>query len=365
MNKKSKIAVIGLKGLPAFGGAATVGENIINQLHEEYDFTVYSVNSHTNHKTGDYKGICHQIVFKSIKFKKLNTLLYYIKAAIHVVFSNYDLVHLHHRDAAFIVPFMKLFSPVILTTHGIMGTAKKWRRYKWFLQMQLKYFVKYSDEVTCVAKNEQRILKKKYNINAVFIPNGINSINGSKLIDTTNEDQYLCFAAGRIIECKGLDLILTALKDIDNPPKLKIIGDLEQEPEYKLKIEKLAEGLNVEFCGLLKEKSELFKIISQSKLFIFPSRQEAMSIMLLEVVSLKIPIVASNIIENRDVFDDTEVVFFESNNTDSLKKSLEYSLSSPIELLKMKEKAFLKLKSNYLWEDIAKTYSCQYNKLLP
>ena len=32
MNKKLKIAVIGLKGLPAFGGAATVGENIIEQL---------------------------------------------------------------------------------------------------------------------------------------------------------------------------------------------------------------------------------------------------------------------------------------------------------------------------------------------
>ena len=27
---KKKIAVIGLKGLPAFGGAATIGENLIN-----------------------------------------------------------------------------------------------------------------------------------------------------------------------------------------------------------------------------------------------------------------------------------------------------------------------------------------------
>ena len=30
MKAKPKIAVIGLKGLPAFGGAATVGENLIN-----------------------------------------------------------------------------------------------------------------------------------------------------------------------------------------------------------------------------------------------------------------------------------------------------------------------------------------------
>ena len=39
---KPKIAVIGLKGLPAFGGAATVGENIINQLKDNYQFFVYS-----------------------------------------------------------------------------------------------------------------------------------------------------------------------------------------------------------------------------------------------------------------------------------------------------------------------------------
>ena len=46
--KKKKIAVIGLKGLPAFGGAATVGENIIEQLKDKYEFTVYSTSSHTS-----------------------------------------------------------------------------------------------------------------------------------------------------------------------------------------------------------------------------------------------------------------------------------------------------------------------------
>jgi len=29
---KKKIAIIGIKGLPAFGGVASVGENIIHQL---------------------------------------------------------------------------------------------------------------------------------------------------------------------------------------------------------------------------------------------------------------------------------------------------------------------------------------------
>ena len=79
---KKKIAVIGLKGLPAFGGAATVGENIIEQLKDKYDFTVYSVSSHTNEKTGEYHGF-KQIVFAQKKKSGIKTLLYYTKSVFH------------------------------------------------------------------------------------------------------------------------------------------------------------------------------------------------------------------------------------------------------------------------------------------
>jgi hypothetical protein len=78
MKSKPKIAVIGLKGLPAFGGAATVGENIIEQLKGRYDFTVYSTSAYTNLKTGEYNGY-KQIVFSQNKKSGLMTFFYYFK----------------------------------------------------------------------------------------------------------------------------------------------------------------------------------------------------------------------------------------------------------------------------------------------
>jgi len=45
---KKKVAIIGLEGLPPFGGAANVGDNIIEQLAEEYEFTVYAKQVITN-----------------------------------------------------------------------------------------------------------------------------------------------------------------------------------------------------------------------------------------------------------------------------------------------------------------------------
>ena len=61
---KKRIGVIGLKGLPSYVGAGTVGENIINNLKEEYDFYVYAISSHTHLKSGEYNGV-YQKVFKA------------------------------------------------------------------------------------------------------------------------------------------------------------------------------------------------------------------------------------------------------------------------------------------------------------
>jgi len=73
---KPKIAMIGLKGLPAFGGAATVGENIIEQLKDKYDFTVYSSSSYTHLKSGQYNS-CEQIVLKGVRSPGFNLILYF------------------------------------------------------------------------------------------------------------------------------------------------------------------------------------------------------------------------------------------------------------------------------------------------
>ena len=117
MRKKKRIAIIGLKGLPSFGGAAAVGENILEQLKSDYDFTIYSISSHTNMKTGRYKDI-RQIVFKQLPIKKFNIPFYYFLSAIHCLFCNYDLVHLHHSDWSIIMFILRLKHKVLLTSHG-------------------------------------------------------------------------------------------------------------------------------------------------------------------------------------------------------------------------------------------------------
>lgn len=359
VKRKPKIAVIGLKGLPAFGGAATVGENIIEMLKEKYDFTVYSTSSHTELRSGVYKNICYQKILKALPQKKINSLYYYIISALHaIILGKYDLVHLHHRDAAFIIPFLKIRYKIVLTIHGFgsINLSNKWNRYKWYYQIQEKYFVKKADIITTMSIEHKEIIEKKIKKFVQYIPNGVNLIK----IDKEVED-YLFFAAGRIISFKGCDIFLKALHKIDNKRKVLIAGDLETTTDYGKKIIDLSKGLNVSFLGLIKNKTDLFKYYNNAKLFVFPSQIEAMSITLLEVASLKTPIIASRIPGNTQIFSNNEITYFNVNDIDELAKIIEWSINNYDKMLLKAENAYQKLKSYYSWDKISLHYDKIFN----
>lgn len=361
---KKKIAVIGLEGLPAFGGAATVGESIIDELKEDYEFVVLSTASHAlkgNVLVNDVK----QKVFFNIGKGGVNTLIYYLLCLVHVLFYKYDLVHLHHAESGFITPFLRLKYKVIVTFHGVFRDIdpKFSKLENAFFRFSEKLNLKYASTVVSVSKPDKFYLEKKYNkSNILYIPNGINILDKEKLVQ--KEKVNLLFAAGRIYDIKGLHLVLKALIKGKLNLSLKIAGDLDQVKSYKEEILSLLNGIDVEFLGLIRDKTELMNIVYNSEIFVFPSLTEAMSIMLLEVVSIKTPIIASDIPSNKAVFSEEEVLFFENKNVEDLLDKINFAIDNKEEMQKKSIKAYNKLIKNYTWDTISMTYSKEYNKLL-
>ena len=356
---KPRIAVIGLKGLPAFGGAAVVGQHLIDNMRRDHDFTIYAVASHTDQKQyGDIK----QIVFPKFGTGALNTLLYYIQSMLHCLFiGKYDIVHLHHSESGFIVPFIKLRFPVVTTFHGIYrGTDPKFgRAANWLFKYGTAQNLKHANVVTSVSEPDAIYCRKNYNSKVEYIPNGIDIMKFAP----PPESNRITFAAGRIYEIKGLHLLLQAMRGMDNPPPLTVIGDTEQVPAYTKEIMKLSKGLDVKFVGLIKEREVLFNMIAASKLFIFPSLTEAMSMMLLEVASLGTPIIASNIEANKAIFTDSEIQFFETENQLSLRENLEWAQKNQEAMEAKATNAFNRLVAEYTWDKICLQYSKVYSGL--
>ena len=358
---KFKIGVIGLKGLPAYGGAAAVGENIIAQLANDFDFTIYSVSSHTNLKSGCYQK-SFQIVIRKLPFGSINSLFYYVRSALDaLLFRKYDLIHLHHRDASFVIPLLKLRYPVVVTTHGMVLTSK-WMRYKLFFDFEDRYFLKYANFITTVSLKDQRKVEKLISSEKVkYIPNGINS----EIEITAKKEEYISFAAGRMLPDKGCHTFLEAMDLLEKRESAVIMGDLKQNLDYEKKLLQLQKKVgNILFTGLIKEKKKLFKIIYSSKFFVFSSENESMSMMLLEVAALKVPIICSDIPENRDVFNDEEVLFFKVKDAMDLSEKIKYASYHPDEMKIFALKAYDRLQKSYLWKNIAEEYKTIFKKFI-
>lgn len=355
-----RIAVIGLKGLPAFGGAATVGENIIRELHQDFHFTVFSVQSHADKKY--QMGSVRQVILPSFFIKKLNVLVYYLISCFKVLLSNqFDLVHLHHTDAAFIVPLLRLRYKVIVTSHARPQDCDKWSGLvKFFFDINEWLAVRFASEMTTVSKSLKGYYEERYKITVHYIPNGIDIDIADGIESSADEEPYILFAAGRILPLKGLHLLLQALKKIGYSGRLKIVGNLDQVPEYKKEILQLSEGLNTQFIGLIKEKKELLRIVKNAQLFVFPSLTEAMSIMLLEVVLMKTHLIASDISANTNVFDPDEVLFFKTEDVEDLVRKLTFYFDNRQEMTERAIKAYNKLLKSYQWKEIATQYSELY-----
>lgn len=353
---KKKIAVIGLKGLPAYVGAGTVGENIVLQLKDEFEFYVYATSSHTNLKSGEYKGV-YQKVFRKIPSRKLNAFWYYLVSALHARFvGKFDLVHLHNSFAAFTLLILKPKFPVVMTTHGAFLVFDKWKRYAWFWKYNTNKLVKKADYLCCVSKDEERQFKALLGLEAHYIPNGISPIDTQRLPEIDVTEPYIFFGAGRIIRDKGLHDLLEALRRINYKGKVLVAGDIDQLPAYKSEIIKLMSGLNISLLGLIKEKDQLFSYIRNAVLFVYPSRKEAMSMMLLEAVSVDAPIVCSDIVQNRDILTDEEALFFETGNVDDLATKINWALSHRDQMKWRSEKAKRKFLVDFNWSSIAAQY---------
>ena len=357
--QKKRIAVIGLKGIPAFGGAAAVGENIINQLKHEFDFTVYATSSHTHLKSGLYNGI-QLVVFRKIFPGSINVLYYYILSSFHSLFKSFDLIHLNHSTAAFILFILRLKYKVVSTSHGLK-TDNKWKYLKMYIRLQAKILLKYSTEITTVSKIEYDEYCDEFS-NIHYIPNGVNIVND--IPSVPEKEEYILFMAGRIIPIKGCHLFLKALKEIGAKEKILIVGDLDQMLSYKKEITELAKDLNVQFLDIIKDKKLVYSYLSNAKLFIFPSLYENMSMMLLEAVSVKTNMISSNIPQNTTIFSDDEMLFFESNNYQDLSEKIKYAFCNPEEMKQRQLKSYDKVVNKYSWEHVAKEYRKLYIKLI-
>jgi len=232
-------------------------------------------------------------------------------------------------------------------------------------------FVYLSSCPASVSKPDADYLEAQFGRRIVYIPNGVDDRVAADLPEATGKllaaglqpGDYLLFAAGRVDPSKGWHLVLEALNHVPGGPRLAIVGDLNQAPSYSDRLREMADRERVVFFPPLSDRELLFGMVKQARLFVFPSIGEGMSMMLLEAAALEIPIVCSDIPENKVTMADT-VLYFHSGDALDLAEEIEWALGHADEMADLARRAGGHVGSRLTWDKIAAEYDELYQACL-
>ncbi|HRT05458.1 MAG TPA: glycosyltransferase family 4 protein [Kiritimatiellia bacterium] len=310
-----KISVLGSKSLPAFAGADRVAENIVQHLpaNDGNRYFVYVVRTPAQPRAFDHAPNVRVIPVPALNGKHSKATTYFFLSALHcALVLRPDLAHVH--DSAFgpfawILRVLRPRMPILGTFHGNPYERAKWSRFaKAFLRFSEAAFIRGCHALTTVARAKVAEVQARVKTPIEFIPNGVDpapAIPRTLLAEKLGlvPGQYLMFAAGRMDPTKGLHHLLDAYDRLRPGLPLLVVGGFEgHNRDYSERL--LARCRATEHVVLLPRllaQPELFELVAGAKLFVFPSEIEAMSMMLLEVVSCGVPVLASDIAENVEV----------------------------------------------------------------
>ena len=366
---RPRLAIIGLRDYPSRGGTSRVVEDLVEELKDTWDITLYCERSKD---PGQHAEGLTLVRIPRMPFGSLGVFLFYAICSIHLLWrGQQDLVHVHKVDACALLPLLAWRFPTIATSHESPYTRDKW---SWlarsYFRLTESLMLRYATAVTCVSEKLSTEYQARTQRPVHFIANGIRAgfpvdqeAAAQQLRALRIDGPFLLFAARRIMASKGCHTLLDALQEqrVDLP--LIIVGDFDQLPAYTRRLQSLAEGLPVAFVPALP-RSTLMGLVEQAEAFVFPSETEGMSMMLLEVAWLGTPIFASDIPENTNVFSDQEISYFPTGDSAALSTRLEQHIEQPEAAAERALRARQRVQEFHEIQQVVERYDSLYRRVL-
>lgn len=372
-----KIAVIGVKGLPAKqGGIERACQELYPRLvrlgHTVDLFARPSYTKERGFSRYQYKGV-RIIGLPALPLRGFDALFSAALGALLALFGNYDVVHFHALGPALFswIPRLLSSAKVVTTCHGLDWQRAKWGRISSsIIYLGERAAVKYTHDLVVVSQDLEQYFAQTYGLNSIYIPNGPGELapTDEKLsyLDFLNlkPQRYLLFL-GRLVPEKRPDLLIKAFQKL-NPEgwKLVLTGGSSDTEKYGSELRKLA-GNNpgIIFTGELQGKC-LAEIIRGAGLFVLPSDLEGLPLVMLEAMKEAIPVLASDIPPHKQLLEQDKGFLFRAGELDSMVSTLQLALEQPSTRATMAKKAQEHIANIYNWDKIALQNLDVYSRLV-
>jgi len=294
-----------------------------------------------------------------IPIKKLKNPSFLISSFFKAKFmKNYDIVHAQHPIAA--LAMKNVCGKKILTIHGIFSEQIGMLHGELSSKLSNKFeknALKWADAVTAGSKEAYEYYTK-LSSKVYYIPNAIDINSLPPGIDKRYDKQIIF--AGRLSKEKGILTILETAKNLPKDIHLLIIGN---GPEKETVVESIKNNENIHYLGY-QTKEKTIPLIRGSKLLIQPSLAEGISATLLEAMACQIPVIATNIGGNVELFENNKTgVLIDPENPEELLKEIISLLNDQTRSEQISKSAFEKVQK-YDWSIVGQCYVNLYEKIL-
>ncbi|MBI4002825.1 MAG: glycosyltransferase family 4 protein [Nitrospira defluvii] len=234
-------------------------------------------------------------------------------------------IHAHGRGAAFFAIGVKILVrvPVIYTPHGPHYAYNRGRRYVsgWLFEALCRVLL---DAIIYVSAGEREVARQRRLPigNSCIVVSGLVCRRDGTSFETAARDllraelnippgRFVIGWIGRFHEQKGLDILLESIPSVCAKipaPIWVVVGDgtAQDTGACRAKLGETGLAAHVLFLG---GRADAFALIRAFDLYISTSRWEGLPLVLLEVMEQGVPIVASDVVGNRDVLEGWGVLY--------------------------------------------------------
>jgi glycosyltransferase involved in cell wall biosynthesis len=227
--------------------------------------------------------------------------------------GRYDVLHFHATGPGILSAVTRVAGqPSVVTVHALDQQREKWGVVaKTALSLAERALVHNASQLTVVSENLRRYFRGRYDVPVDLVPNGYPAVEPVPPGDLLARHglapkSYILFAS-RLMPEKGCHDLINAFNSTPTPLKLVIAGGNGAQ-DYIEQMRALADPARTVFVGHL-QGGELREIFSNAHTFVLPSYIEGMSLALLEAIAYSLPLIVSDIPENKLVVGAAPVCF--------------------------------------------------------
>ena len=368
MERKLKIAMIGIKAIPArFGGFETAVDELSRGLVKSGHYVrVYNRSGMYTWPGRHYEGV-ELLTLPTVRSKNLSTIIHAFLATLHLIFHPVDVVHYFTTGATLFAPIPRVFGmKVVCSVDGTDWQRGKWGRFaRWYLRSSERLSVLFCHGLVADSRDVVRYYQERYGAESCLIVYGMREARseGHEWLERfgLSSREYVLFV-GRLVPENNIHHLIRAFENTRTDKKLVIVGDDPWEKEYVRSLKSTRDARVVFTGGVYGDGYE--QLQRNAYMFVLPDEVGGTHPALVEAMGFGNCVLVNDTPSNLEVIGDAGFSYRGTEGDDDLRKQLQKLIDNPEAVSEYRVKANQRALAHYRWEDVVLSHATFYRTIL-